>query len=215
MSINISRTIENISTQSPSPVYKNRVTFEEYLAMHGDATMSEWVDGEVIIMAAAAADHQRIGSFIETVMKLFVEIHDLGEVFRSPFVMKLEALSRGREPDILFISKKRSHLLQKTYLDGAADLTVEIISPESVERDTEEKFFEYEAAGVKEYWLIDPNYKTAEFYQLGKDGHYRRIKVGADGIYRSKVLRGFFLRVEWLWEMPSPTVEALCELKLF
>jgi Uma2 family endonuclease len=213
MSSNISRTIENVSTQSPPPDFKKRVTFEEYLAMHGDATMSEWIDGEVIVMAAAAADHQRIGSFVETIMKLFVEIHGLGEVFRSPFAMKLEELRRGREPDVLFVSKKRSHLIKKNYLDGAADLAIEIISPESVERDTEEKFFEYEAASVKEYWLIDPNYKTAVFYQLDGKKRYRRVKL-TEGVYRSKVLKGFFLRVDWLWQTPPPTVDALRELKL-
>jgi hypothetical protein len=55
MNNNISSTTENISTQSPPTDFQKRVTFEEYLAMHGDATISEWIDGEVIVMAAAAA----------------------------------------------------------------------------------------------------------------------------------------------------------------
>ena len=49
--------------------------------------------------------------------------------------MKLEEQRREREPDILFVGKERKHLFKKTYLDGAADLAVEIISPESIGRD--------------------------------------------------------------------------------
>ena len=62
---------------------------------------------------------------------------------------------------------------------------------------------EYEAAGVKEYWLIDPQKRTANFYLLGEDGLYHEVIVG-DGIYRSAVLDGLWIRIEWLWQDPTP-----------
>jgi Uma2 family endonuclease len=112
--------------------------------------------------------------------------------------MKLE---RGREPDLLFVAHKHLERLQETYLDGPADLAVEIVSPESAGRDRGERF--YEAGGVAEYWLIDPQKERAEFYPL-RAGQYRQVPPDTEGIYRSAELPGFRLRVEWLWQNPLP-----------
>lgn len=94
----------------------------------------------------------------------------------------------SRAPDLLFVSNASLHRLKETYLDGAADLVVEVVSPESRARDWGEKFTEYEEAGVHEYWLIDPERKQAEFYQLGANGAYQLALVGSMGVYHSQVL---------------------------
>ncbi len=173
----------------------------------------EWIDGKVIGFMANNLQHQRVGSFLEKTMGLFAEINDLGEIVRGDFAMKLEKLKRGREPDLIFISKKRADLLKHKHLNGAADIAVEIVSPESIERDRKTKFGEYEKAGIREYWLIDPEKKQAEFYLLGKSGFYQLVNT-ADGVFYSEVLTGFFLHVEWLWQEQPPTMDALKELNL-
>jgi Uma2 family endonuclease len=127
----------------------------------------------------------------------------------------MDVVARGREPDLLFISSERLHLLRHTFLDGAADVAIEIVSPESIGRDRGDKFVEYERAGVREYWLIDPDRRSAEFYELGDDSRYHTAATGEDGIYRSKVITGFWLRVDWLWQTPLPqAIEILRELKV-
>ena len=189
-----------------------RATFEEYLRME-EPTMSEWIDGEVIFMAAASAKHQQLGSFLEKILGLFVEVHGLGEVFRAPFAMRIERPRRGREPDVLFVSRERSHFITPTYLNGPADLAIEIISPDSIVRDRDEKFGEYEGAGVREYWLLDPEGMTAEFYELGEDARYHLANID-QGTYYSKVVPGFSIQLSWLWQHPLPTLDALRELKL-
>jgi Uma2 family endonuclease len=81
--------------------------------------------------------------------------------------------------------------------------------------DRGDKFLEYEAGCIPEYWLIDPGRKQAEFYQLDEEGHYRAILPDENGVYHSKVIHGFRLRVEWLWQRPLPPVlEVLKELKV-
>jgi len=112
----------------------------------------------------------------------------------------------GREPDILFVAQEHLDRLKETYLDGPADLVVEITSPESIVQDRGEKFYEYEAGGVGEYWLIDPQRRRAEFYRLGEEGWYQLIPVDEGGVYRSEVVSGFWLRPSWLWEEPLPRV---------
>jgi Uma2 family endonuclease len=206
-----SDTVEDLPDRRPA---KRLVTFEEYLASGDEASMSEWVDGEVIEMSPAAERHQEVILFLAQTLGLYVRVNNLGRILIPPFAMKLTADRRGREPDLIFVNQDRVHLIKRTYLDGAADLAVEIISPESIGRDRGEKFVEYEAAGIKEYWLIDPDRESAEFYELGADGLYRAATVEPAAVYRSKVIEGFFVRPAWFWQTPAPTLEALRELKL-
>jgi Uma2 family endonuclease len=120
----------------------------------------------------------------------------------------------GRAPDILFVAKKNLRRLKKTYLEGPADLVVEIISPGSRGVDRGDKLYEYEKGGVREYWLIDPERRKAEFYIRSRDGSFELAPID-DGIFRSTVLKGLWLRVEWLWQRPEPPVfDALKELEL-
>lgn len=187
-------------------------TFEEYLDLHEDQIRSEWIDGRVLIMAAASVAHQRIGSFLEVLLKIYSAKHNIGEVFRAPIAVKT-GIFAGREPDLFFIKKENLHIVKPTFIKGAPDLAIEIISPESVERDTVDKFHEYESAGVKELWLIEPNEKNCEFYE-NDDGKFNLISTMSEGAFYSKVVGGFFFRVEHLWKMESPTLEALKELEL-
>jgi Uma2 family endonuclease len=85
-------------------------------------------------------------------------------------------------------------------------LVIEIVSPESVGRDRGEKFVEYEAGGVREYWLIDPDRQQAEFYQLDETGRYHLAAIDKDGRFHSTVLPNFWLQVDWLWQEPLPKV---------
>lgn len=187
-------------------------TFEEYLAIHEDRIISEWLNGKVLIMAAASVAHQRIGSFLEVLMRLYVEKKQLGEVFRSPIAVKINIFV-GREPDLFFISQENKQIIKPTFIDGVPDLAVEIISPESVKRDREEKFDEYQTAGVKEYWLIDPDRKSCDFYSL-QEGKFELLAKMKSGVFQSQVITGFAFKIENLWEAEAPTLEALRDLKL-
>jgi len=191
------------------------VTFEEYIEWLDEDTRAEWVDGRIEIMASPAAlNHQDIGGFLYSILRIYLESKDLGRVVLAPYVMRMAAIARGREPDLIFVQKDRAHLLTRNYLDGPADLAVEIVSPESNKRDRKVKFAEYQIAGIREYWLIDPDKQTAEFYQLDEEGTYEPAAPDADGFYHSQVIAGFRLRVDWLWQSPMPTtVEVLRELK--
>ena len=186
-------------TPPPGPV-----SFEEFLAWCDEDTHAEWVDGAIIMMSPASDQHQNLIEFLITILRMFNESQQAGWLRVAPFLMRTDVKPSGREPDILFVTKERMQLVQPTFLDGPADLIVEIVSPESIGRDRGEKFVEYEAAGVKEYWLIDPLRQQAEFYQLDDQGLYHAAALDADGSYHSIMLPGFWLRVTWLWQKPLP-----------
>jgi Uma2 family endonuclease len=97
--------------------------------------------------------HQALALFLARLVAAFVEAHDLGQVWIPPTLMRLSSRPSGREPDLLFVASEHLDRLRGTYIDGPADLVVEVVSPESEERDRVEKLAEYEAARVPEYWL--------------------------------------------------------------
>jgi len=181
-----------------------RLTYAEFLTQY-DGTHAEWEDGEVIAFAPASRRHQQIGAFLLLLLDFYVEYNSLGEIFYSQFQMRLRAQKRGREPDILFVATANLPRLQANYLDGSADLAIEIISPESIRRDQETKFREYEQAGVPEYWLIDPFVQTVAFYQLTAEGRYQDTPLDTEGRYHSRALPGLWLAPDWLWQTPLPS----------
>lgn len=181
-----------------------KMTYEEFLNWPDEDLRAEWVYGEVIKLTPVSNRHQNVADFLTALLRHFAEAHQLGEVRSAPFQMKTGPELPGREPGVLFIASERLDRLKNNYLDGAADLAIEIISPESRARDRGDKFYEYEQGGVREYWLIDPIRRQAEFYRLGEDGVYRTINVDKDGVFHSEALRGLWLKVEWLWQEPLP-----------
>lgn len=192
-----------------------KMTYEEFLAWADEDTRAEWVDGEVVFMGQVSRLHQEVGAFLFPLIKLFVEAYQLGIVFYESFQMKTGAKMPGRLPDILFVAKENLSRVKDNHLEGPADLAVEIISPESRSRDRGEKFYEYEQGGVREYWMLDPLRKQAEFYHLGDDGIYQLVPPDGEGKYYSLVLKGLWLKVDWLWQSPLPTsLSVLKEWKL-
>ena len=186
------------------------MSYEAFMAQVHDVH-AEWVNGAVVEMTPVSGTHQDIVGFLYKIMHTYAEHHNLGLVRAAPFQMKLQ---NGREPDLLFIATDHLARLTDTYLDGPADIAVEVVSPESIARDRGEKFYEYAQGGVPEYWLIDPQAKWAEFHLL--DGQfYRPAFSGNEGTYSSPSMPGFWLQVEWLWQEPLPkTMDVLHELGL-
>jgi Uma2 family endonuclease len=192
-----------------------RMTYEEFLDWCDEDTWAEWIDGEVVVLSPASSPHQKIVGLLFTLVNLFAKVHHLGTVFSAPYQMKLGPArgGSGREPDLVFVAGEHEHRILPGRLEGPADLVVEVVSPTSRQRDRVDKFREYEAAGVGEYWLIERDRKQADFFGLGPDGRYQALLV-QDGIFRSRVLPGFWLRIEWLWQDPTPELQALRELGL-
>jgi Uma2 family endonuclease len=189
------------------PMENPYVPYEEFLARADEDTLAEWVQGEVRPYSPASRSHQDIAGFLYAILRTYVELHHLGVVLLAPFQMKLSR--SGREPDVLFVAQEHLHRLHPTHLEGPADLVIEIVSPESAPRDRGEKFYEYQEAGIPEYWLIDPQSQWAEFYQRDERGRFQHAPLDPQGIYRSRVIPGFWLRVDWLWQDPLPPVDVI------
>jgi len=185
---------------------KLRMSLQEFLEWADEDVWAEWEDGEVIFLSPSSFGHQKIVGFLATLLHLFLEERDMGEVLTAPFSMWLTVSKRVREPDILVVLKENLDRIKKNFLDGPADLVIEIVSEDSMLRDEGTKFAEYELDGVKEYWLIDPERERADFFVLGEGGRFERKLPDRRGFYHSAVLKGFRLNVNWLWQSPLPKV---------
>jgi Uma2 family endonuclease len=184
------------------------MTEQQFVDWCTSDTWAEWVDGEVIVMSPVNTLHARLLSFLIELFRAFAVEHDLGEVFNEPYQVRFAKRRRRRSPDILFVSSSRLNIITDQHVEGAPDLTVEIVSPQSQSRDRRDKYNDYEAAGVREYWIIDPLCQSVEAYALSKNKKYAVIH-DENGAIPSTVLPGFYLKPAWLWRAKPPKVSDL------
>jgi Uma2 family endonuclease len=178
------------------------LTFEAYLEAY-DGVHAEWVEGRVFVMSPGNEPQGRLSRFLGAIVQHWAEEHGLGETYVNAYPLRLSETT-AREPDVFFIRAENADRAQGTFVDGAADLVIEIVSPSTRAVDRGVKYYEYEQAGVPEYWLIDPMRERVEAYQLGAGGVYEPMALGEPAVLRSEVLPGMWIAVEWLWRRPLP-----------
>lgn len=176
--------------------------FVAWYEKQDECTHAEWVDGEVQIMSPENTQHNKILFFLASLIGDYAG--EGGDVMGDGVQVRLHAIRRRREADVIFVSRSRSQIVKATHIDGPPDILIEIVSPDSVTRDYHDKFLEYQEGGVKEYWIVDPLSERIEAYTLGPGKHYVPLKR-TNGKINSKVLRGFYIKPEWLWQQPLPT----------
>jgi Uma2 family endonuclease len=186
------------------PVSAGPISFEDFLSAY-DGTAAEWVDGSVVPMSPVSDRHQDIVDFLAALLRHLVEETDAGIVRTSQVAMHIGRTARV--PDILFLAAEHLGRRKPTFVDGPADLVVEVASPESRGRDRGEKFYEYEQAGVAEYWLIDPARETVDVFRLDARGQYEAVSGPAAPRLESSVLPGFWIDPAWLWSEPMPKLK--------
>jgi Uma2 family endonuclease len=184
----------------------SRMTEEEFLAWCDEDTRAEWVDGEVVMMSPANVEHCDLVDWLVSVLRIFIEQRGLGKLVSDAW-LRFPAQRRRRVPDLMFVATAHLDRVLRSHVEGPPDLVIEIVSPDSQARDWRVKYLEYQAAGVGEYWVIDPASQHMEAYALGggEAAEYRRLEE-KEGLIESTVLTGLRLRTAWLWPPTRPKV---------
>jgi Uma2 family endonuclease len=199
-------TIPNVGESSPigfSLPPKQRMGKDEFLNWAlATNVKAEWVDGEVIVMAAANRDHMECRRWFDAVLTTYVRRKKLGRVGDDMFI-DLGGARRLRVPDLFFVAQGREAIIGATTLAAPPDLALEVVSPGSEARDRELKFTEYESFGIREYWIVDPLAERVDAFALDSRNHYEPI-AELDGALHSAVAAGFWLRTDWLWPASRP-----------
>ena len=146
-------------------------TVDDYYSLP-DERRAELIDGVFYDMPAPAVIHQKILLELGILFRECADAHDgQCDVFIAPCDVRLDRDDRTIvQPDLFVICG--GYDLKARAFDGAPDLTVEILSPSSRSKDMLLKLHKYYQAGVKEYWIVDPEQEKVTVYMLRNDDFY-------------------------------------------
>jgi Uma2 family endonuclease len=176
------------------------MTVEDFYALVADGVKADLLDGVIYMASPDTRTNDRLTGFLSRLLGGYCEATGAGEVFGSRFAFVLSP-HRAPEPDVAFVHRRRLHLVGERDMRGAPDVAIEVVSRDSRTRDHVEKKALYEQVGVREYWLIDPVQKRAEFYRL-RGRRYELVALEANRLFRSEAIEKFYLDVEWLFATP-------------
>jgi Uma2 family endonuclease len=181
-------------------------TFDDFLLLVKEHEKADLLDGVIYMASPESTDDNELGGWLYVLMSQFAHETKQGKCYYTRVAFRITQ-KRGPEPDVAFITKERLHIVEPGFVDGAPDIAVEIVSPDSVDRDYNLKRNVYEAAGVKEYWIIDPDEQKVTF--LRRQGQQFVEVMPVNGRYESQVLLGFYFTTEWLWSKERPSIMAV------
>ncbi|QWK13064.1 MAG: Uma2 family endonuclease [Aquificota bacterium] len=169
-------------------------TYQDYLNLEEDKRY-EVLEGELIEMPAPSTVHQKIIWKLSRFFMVYQEEKGLGDFYLSPVDVIL-AEDVVVQPDIVFISKDRLDIVKDKGIFGAPDLVVEVVSPSTFKKDTEDKRRIYAQFGIKEFWLVFPEERGIEVLEL-KNGVYEVVSYAFEkGKVCSKILEGLCIELE-------------------
>jgi Uma2 family endonuclease len=179
-----------------------KYTFDDFYFLIKEGQKADLIDGVIYMSSPDNTDANSLFMWLGRLIGDYVEERELGEVYGSRVAFRLEE-HQSPEPDIAFVRADRLHIVQRGFVDGPPDLAIEIVSPDSIERDYVRKREQYRLAGVPEYWIVNELEQRIVLLRRSASGAYREIKP-RKGVLHSQALSGFWLRPEWLWPEPRP-----------
>jgi Uma2 family endonuclease len=177
-----------------------------------DGERYELYEGNALMMAPPMRLHQEILGAIFNKLYNFLEGKPC-KVYPAPFGVRLfpqkdKSDAFYFEPDIVVVCDPSK--LDDRGCNGAPDLVVEILSPSTVKHDLLYKFNKYLDAGVREYWIVDPNEETLDAYVLEGD-RFVFSDYKEDAVVASAVLPGFSLELKSIFAAPESEAEPASE----
>lgn len=190
-------------------IIEENVSFEEFCLRY-EGQRVEWHGGKVIAKMSNNEEHQAFIMFFSVLLSLYLGFKKMGKIYHDGYQMRLAPDDPARQPDLLIVFKEHYERIKHQYLDGSADVVIEIISPATGHVDRGDKYYEYQNGGVPEYWIIEPESKRVDVYHLDDEGHYQPIQ--GDGKIISQELPNFVLDVTLLWQDDLPEGQAIVDL---
>ena len=171
------------------------LTYEDYaLLTPPDSSKYELRNGKIITMPTPIPRHQLISSELHILLGSYVKTNRLGKLIAAPMDTKFTEHDTV-QPDLLFISNERLHIIGDTKIEEAPDFIVEIKSPGNPPKEMTYKKELYESCGVSEYWIIYPLKNTVEQYQ-NQGNHFTLIgEFGLNDTLNSFVIKDFQVKV--------------------
>lgn len=176
---------------------KIKFTYEDYCNAPEDKRY-ELHDGDLILVPSPNEPHQKLSRELTTDINLLIRRTGIGTVYSAPFDVVLSDTDVV-QPDVIFVSRERSHIVTRENIQGAPDLVIEVLSPSTAHRDRTFKRALYARHGVREFWLVDTDTRTIEVLQLEEEGYITVGTYSAGQTLTSPTLTGFSLNIDDLF----------------
>ena len=185
-----------MSTQQP----KLKYTYDDYCELPDDGNRYEVIDGTLYSAPAPNPRHQRVLFNLTALFAPFVTGESvMGEAFFAPIDV-IFASEDVFQPDLIYISRERLHIITDRGLEAAPDLVVEVLSPSTRQRDLELKRSRYAHFGVKEYSLVDPETRTITMLALSGSEYEERGTYGISDQVTTSLVPGLVIHVAQVFE---------------
>lgn len=150
-------------------------TIEDIYALP-DGVRAELVDGRIYYMAPPSRTHQRLQHFFDRTIGNYIQANNGScEIYPAPFAVFLDKDDTAYfEPDLSVICDTSK--LDEKGCHGAPDWIIEIVSPGSKSMDYFTKLMKYQAAGVREYWIVNPVKEQIMVYQF-EEGSVKEVET--------------------------------------
>lgn len=152
-----------------APATSTKLTYEDYSLLPDDGRRHEIIDGEHYVYPSPNTKHQTVLANLFYALMHHVREYRGGRLFSAPYDIVLSNFD-AVEPDLIFVSDARRHIITEANIQGAPDLVVEILSPSTRKYDEVVKLKRYDAMGITEYWIVDPEHEAVKVYRRTTDG---------------------------------------------
>lgn len=170
-----------------------QITRFDYQDMPDGPPYHQVVEGDLIKSPSPTLCHQRIAGRIFFLISTYLTKNRIGEAFIAPLDVFLTEVNIY-QPDVAFVSNQRSSIIKAEGLEGAPNLVVEILSPGTARIDKGSKRKIYARTGVQELWLVDPDLKQVQVFELAADPDAPARTIQPEGVLTTKLLPGLRIR---------------------
>jgi Uma2 family endonuclease len=196
---------------SRRPEGRPLVSSEQFLNWLEPGVHADLIAGQIFMHSPVSIVHADVTNFLDSLMRQYIEEFDLGKLYRETVAVRLGPRDVFL-PDLAYFTREQAARLGATHADFAPALVVEVLSPATAARDRGAKFSAYEARGVAEYWLVDPNGGGHHFYRRIGDV-FEEYAEGGERV-ESSALPGFWLKRSWLADAGHLPAVAPCLAEL-
>lgn len=152
-----------------------------------EGTRCEVIFNELSMSPSPSREHQTLLIKLTAILFQFLNENPVGTLLTAPFDVYFEQLESVVQPDLFVVVNADQHIIKKNGVYGVPSLIIEIISTNRA-YDTQKKKALYEKAGVKEYFMIDPDNKKTTLLTLDASGAYIQT-YEESGLLRSVILK--------------------------
>jgi Uma2 family endonuclease len=182
--MNSNKKYQNIIPEIPT-------TALDIYQMLPEGTRCDVIFNELIMSPSPSKYHQTLLIKLTTILYSLLEETHQGTLLTTPFDVYFEQLNSVVQPDLFIVLKESENIIKRNGVFGAPEIVIEIMSSNRA-YDTQRKRALYEQAGVKEYFMIDPENRQTTLLTIDETHNYQQV-YDETGVFKSALLDCRFL----------------------